>query len=514
MSSFVESYHIYTHEEIFAQNVDLSKLGADTLVIQDLTTNQIFICGHFKEFKIGKSLCSNYFLLSMKENKREEYFLLGDQDMKFIDQMIELNKLLSLFAYHDCFVMCDANTQVLQNNITNTLDFYEKEGGRFQTFEFDFPLYVANKTTADLFQNTTKKLRGTHTSQINKSFCESSCNIDFVIVKPKSKQEISIRSQSYMLQENGSLSPKTIGELTTSPLFISDHAPVLTWIDNLCIGTFNIKGGNTEDASWAEFVPETYKSFFMDPCIQQVLDNFLLEAFQSVGELKQLSNEDKVKKIKSKNFVSKERFSICEVHLHPDMVPFVKVNEDNTFHVHFMDNLGDLLTECYFHYLEGEKGKIYVVNTTIYEENEIVKIDVDNWVKVLLKDLNKTTQDPTFQETRIKYFCEKVFCLLNYYHYVERNITIIKDNLSLYDVYREWYSKNESKSSIMNNLLDLKCIDPDLKLVALQEFPVDPEEVSKLKYDLESIGYLLLNAKPFVIDNKPCETQGAIFVYA
>ena len=512
MSSFADNFHLYTHSELLSQNVDISKIGADTVVLIDLSDQTIYICGHFKELKIGKTLFSQSPIIRLRENKRDEYFLLGDQDMKFIDQMFELNKLLSLFELFDCYVMCDANTQVIQNQ--NALDFYDKEGIKHITMEFDFPMYVSNKSLTDLIQTTTKKLRGTHTSQINKSFQESSCNIDYVMVKPKTKSEVCVNSQGYMLQLNMSLSIKTLDELTTSPLFISDHVPVLTWIENLCIGTFNIKGGNTEDASWAEFVPEEYKSFFMDPYVQEVLDNFLLDAFQSVEEIMHLPNEEKIKKIKSKNFVSKERFAICECHVHPDIVPFIQVKEDKTFTVCFMDNFGDVLTECFFHYLEEEKGKKYIVDITEHVENSVVHTEVEKWVKVLLKDLNKTTQDVSYQETRIDYFCEKVSCLLNYYHYVEQSITVVKDDLSLYDVYKDWYSKNESKSSIMDNLLDLKFIEPNLKLVALQEFPVDEEEVKKLRYDLESMGVLYLNPQTFTIDNKPCETQGAIFVYA
>ena len=178
-----------------------------------------------------------------------------------------------------------------------------------------------------------------------------------------------------------------------------------------------------------------------------------------------------------------------------------------------MDNDEDVWVEYYVYYIEESNYKRFVVDTIQGINNINIKLVVERWIKVLLKDLNKYTEDLEYQEMRIRFFCEKVSYLLNYYHVVEKSTAIIKDDLSLYNIYKEWYSKNESKVSIKDNLRELKDIHPELKLVALQEFPVDKEEVQILCFELESIGKVFLNPEPFVIDKKPCATQGAILVY-
>ena len=178
------------YDELYFKNVDisLSGLGSDAVILGDNTSDDVYICGHFKEFKISKLLAeqknSDVYVLKNQNMKLE------GQDMKFIHQMEVLNKILLHFYEKDCYILCDANTQVVQGLENNTLTFYEKEGKSTkdgfvingQTFEFDVPLFVENKNIEDMLtNNTTNKMRGTHTSQINKSFIASKTNIDYMM---------------------------------------------------------------------------------------------------------------------------------------------------------------------------------------------------------------------------------------------------------------------------------------------------------------------------------------------
>jgi len=512
MTSFT-SQKLYTDTLLSANGIQLSKIGSDTVVLYDTKTDVVYICGHFKEFKMSSHLGSKEVLdcysLSSQKMKMEPWFDMGKQDMKFINQMVELNKLFAFFHDKECIVMCDANTQVVQGSSSSrTLDFYEKETLRFQTFEFDYDVFVSNKTTQDLQIKTTDKMRGTHTSQLNKSFQNSMCNIDYVIYKPRQSDTVEMVSKAYMLQPDHQFKEKSVEELTTAPYYIPDHAPVITKINNAtCVGTFNIKGGDTEDSSWAEFVPEQYKSFFLHNSVQIKINSFLLVAFKTLPEVECLaSNEERLKRIKSKNFVSEHRFSICEMHLHPDMVPYIETKEDNSFVAYFLTNDKEIMTECTFCY----NSPIFTVEIVEHIPNEIVKKEVNKWTKILLKDLNQATN----QQVRIDYFLSKVSKLLNFYYYVEKDTINLKDKLSFYDVYTEWFSQNEEKMSVVNMLGVLKSIRPELTHVALQEFPVDKCLADALVHELNLIGNVYINKEPFVIDNKQCATQGAIFVYS
>ena len=52
-----------------------------------------------------------------------------------------------------------------------------------------------------------------------------------------------------------------------------------------------------------------------------------------------------------------------------------------------------------------------------------------------------------------------------------------------------------------------------MKVIALQEYPVDNDVQQLLSSELSTIGTVYLNSAPFVIDKKQSATQGAIFVY-
>ena len=514
-------YYLYNEQYFSEQGIILSGLGSDSVVIENKDTQQIFICGHFKEFKIKKSIKDVYVLNAQQ--------VIEGQDMKFIEQMVVLNKILTLFSEKECYVMCDANTQVVQGDETNILKFYEKEGKMTSEgfiinggeFKFDSPVYVVNKTIEDMFtSNTSSKTRGTHTAQINKSFIESISNIDYVIYKPKQNKDVVMNSLIYGLDNMGNLKIKAPEELTTSPVSISDHAPVVTYInDSKCLGTFNIKGGNTEDTTWAEFLVEEYKNFFLDEIVQERIKKLLLLAFQPCPSLEGFSTEEKLQKIHSKNFASEERFSICEVHLPSNFVPKV-INNDKNIYVCIWDHFQKIYT-IQFYYTDNMKERyIYRIETFWNtEEEKTIRPQIINWINVLLKDLNqynpKQTEEWNLENEnkRVKYFQEKIIYLLNFYQMVQQDTLKLVNNKSLYDVYSEWYLKNQSKVSIKEMLIQLKKENPLLSIVSLQEYPTEYEILTKLTTELSEIGKVYMNDSPFVINKKQSATRGAVFVY-
>lgn len=521
----MSGYYLYDEQYFSELGIVLSELGSDSVVIENKETQEIFICGHFKEFKIKKSNQEDVYILNSPQ-------IIQGQDMKFIDQMVVLNKILTLFSEKECYVMCDANTQVVQGSEPTILRFYEKEGKMTPegyiinglNFVFDLPLYVVNKKIEDMFtSNTSFKTRGTHTAQINKSFIESITNIDYVIYKPKLNEGVQMNSNIYGLDNTENLKIKSPEELTTSPASISDHAPVVTYIlnndINKCLGTFNIKGGNTEDTTWAEFLVEEYKNFFMDEIVQERIKKLLLIAFEPCPYLEGLNTSEKLLKIQSKNFASEERFSICEVHLAPNFVPKV-INTDKNIYVCIWDQFQKIYT-IQFYYTDNIKERYIYRHETFWntEEEKLIRPQIINWINVLLKDLNqynpKQSEEWNIENEnkRIKYFQEKIIYLLNFYQMVQQDTIKLVSNKSLYDVYSSWYLKNQSKVSIKEMLMKLKEQNPLLSVVALQEYPIEYELMTKLTNELNEIGEVYMNQSPFVINKKQSATKGAVFVY-
>ena len=144
---------------------------------------------------------------------------------------------------------------------------------------------------------------------------------------------------------------------------------------------------------------------------------------------------------------------------------------------------------------------------------------IENWIDVLLRDLNQYNNKQSEEwniendNKRIKYFQEKILYLLNFYQMVQQDTLKLVNDKSLYDIYSSWYLKNKSKVSIKEMLIQLKNKNPCLTVVALQEYPTEPELMNKLTEDLNEIGKIYTNETPFVINNKLSPTKGAIFVY-
>jgi hypothetical protein len=96
---------------------------------------------------------------------------------------------------------------------------------------------------------------------------------------------------------------------------------------------------------------------------------------------------------------------------------------------------------------------------------------------------------------------------------VQQDRTTLYNDLSLFDIYVMWYLKNQNKVSIKEMLIQLKETNPLMKVVALQEYPVDNDVKDLLTSELNTIGSVYLNSSPFVIDKKQSATQGGVFVY-
>ena len=153
------------------------------------------------------------------------------------------------------------------------------------------------------------------------------------------------------------------------------------------------------------------------------------------------------------------------------------------------------------------------------EEEKTIRPQIVNWINVLLKDLNqynlKQTEEWNLENEnkRVKYFQEKIVYLLNFYQMVQQDTLKLVNDKSLYDVYSEWYLKNQSKVSIKEMLVQLKKENPLLSIVALQEYPTEYELLTKLTTELSEIGKVYMNDSPFVINKKQSATRGAVFVY-
>lgn len=547
----MSSYQLIEQSMLTPYDINLSAMGADTVLVGELNEQVLYICAHFKEFKISDEIEKGSIILNAKENafvvKNEsgvDLFLTSKQDLKFITQMVELNKLISHFhnGGWECYVLCDANTQVIRRpSETNILTFYEKEKkkGVYNRvdFAFDFPIIAPFQTESEMLANTTtNKMRGYHTAQLNKSLIPASSNIDFSLYIPRKTHlesnfdyvDVDIGITVYKITETRKLAVKVKHDLTTTPFGISDHAPVITSINssntNCVIGTFNIMGGNEDDNGWAEFVPEEYKDFFLSKEVKDKVDLLLLRAFEKYTFSYDVeTDESKLSVIKSKNFVSEHRFKICEEHMNPEYVPIVEMNVDDKSIVCSVYT-GELCvlkaTFRYMNFEENVKNRYCLDNLDVLSKNAPVA-DITVWIETLLNDLNQYNKKMTQLEnmenqmTRIIYFQEKVLNLLNFYADIVQNDDIVYNSKSLKDIYTEWYTKKMRKVTIADTLNKLKIRTPDLKLIAIQEFPTEPNLVEKLCKALEENvgGKLFMNNDLFVIDGKVSATRGAIFVY-
>ena len=526
--------------------IHLSDIGADTVLVGEMNKKQLYICAHFKELKISDELHNKQEVFPLHTLLTSSLFQtsMKKQDMKFINQMVALNTLV-LHFYNlgwECYILCDANTQVCNHIDYNqgrndSLTFYEKEqkNGEYRSvcFQFDFPIVTPFHTEKDMLRNwTTNKMRGFHTAQLNKSLVPAASNIDYALFVPRkidTDKYLEMELSSYKLTDTGKLVLKQRYDLTTSPISISDHAPVVISIPitstscttNDCLGTFNIMGGNEDDNSWAEFIPEEYKEFFLSKQVQDKIDMLLLNTFDKYCAKD--DDNDKLTVIKRKNFVSEHRFKICEEHIHPDYVPFIKMNIDDKSIVCSVYIVEQCVFEAkllYSDFTENVKER-YRLDNLHFTSNMVPVEELTKWVNVLLEDLNQYNKKMTQLENmenqmaRIVFFQDKVIPLLNFYATIQTNTEVLYDNKSLYNVYKEWYLKKSKKVSIANILKKLKRQNRGLNVVALQEFPTEPLLVEKLMRELEEIagGKLFINQDVFVIDNKISATRGAIFVF-
>ena len=87
----MSNYILYNEEYFANSNIQLSDLGSDSVVIENKETQDVYICGHFKEFKTKKTINDDYILNTqvMKNNSSIE-----GQDMKFINVILKYLKVI------------------------------------------------------------------------------------------------------------------------------------------------------------------------------------------------------------------------------------------------------------------------------------------------------------------------------------------------------------------------------------------------------------------------------------
>ena len=128
----------------------------------------------------------------------------------------------------------------------------------------------------------------------------------------------------------------------------------------------------------------------------------------------------------------------------------------------------------------------------------------------MLRDLNSKEKDGE----RRKFLLDKGYLLLNYWHNVQTDQTVLFDGISLSSIYDEWYKASTMKVSIGKMLKDAKTIHPTLSVVSLQEMPKDQVAtesiIEDIKQNLLSIGATI---NVFMMDTSSGSTRGAIVVF-
>ena len=287
--------------------------------------------------------------------------------------------------------------------------------------------------------------------------------IDHVIVFNGPKV---VDTKSYVLDGNGNL--KEIVDnitLTTAPNSIVDHALVVSTTEKGdSYASLNIKGGDVEDKAWAEFIPQSYYDFFSNPIVTKQLDKLLMDTF----------NLDLVK-IKSKNFLSTPRCKIFDINLENQVIPFVTIEGDNV-------NI-------------NSNGNTYILSKN--ENGDYDKPSVNSeWIDILLKDLNNP-------ECR-SFMLERGYKLLNFWHNVQNDKTVLINNMSLSSIYDEWYKSASKKVPIAEMVRQAKANHPNLRVISLQEMPKDGS-AEKIIEGIDGV--------TFMNNNAPGSTRGAIIMF-
>ena len=370
------------------------------------------------------------------------------------------------------------------NSIHSSISVFSKNG---ETERKKFLLDGVTVSSIISEFSTSNKMRGAHTAQLNKSLEPVSATIDHVLVF---NGEV-INTSAYTVNVAGNLNKvRNNDTLTTSPNSIVDHAFVISRVNNrtpsgISYGTLNIKGGNPNDKAWAEFIPQMNYELFETPKVMDQLDKILMHTFKDYKNVT-------LAEIKGKNFLSTPRCEIFDINLPNSLVPYVCIYVD------------DVTVTC--------NSVTYILSKDKNDEYQkpIVLPEASEWVDVLLRDLNSKEKDGE----RRKFLLDKGYLLLNYWHNVQTDQTVLFDGISLSSIYDEWYKASTMKVSIGKMLKDAKTIHPTLSVVSLQEMPKDQVAtesiIEDIKQNLLSIGATI---NVFMMDTSSGSTRGAIVVF-
>ena len=439
--------------------VNLSSIGCDTVVVRDPTDNTIYISAHLKDYK--------------KEDPKSPN-LKGQ--MAGIFRIVEANRGTKII------LMMDANTQFKIRADGHLLAFSKEDAADPGEIITERPVLLRGKIS-DV--STSNKMRACHTAQLQKSFKPVKAVIDHVFSFNVEENE-AVRTTAYVLDADGRLSKKDDATPTTSAKSIPDHAFVIsTFADGRSYGTLNIKDGNKEDQTWAEFLPAQYVPFFNAGSVKAKLDELLLVAFTGLTDSRD-ERLDTSKKIKTKDVLSTPRFGVFNIHLPNELAPKITIEEDAI--------VGTTSSGESFR-LEKE-GDVYRTVSSVS--------GLEAFLATLVTDLNNAENG---YEKR-KFFIKRGHGLLNYWYMIQNDETPLEGR-TLKAVYAEWHHDSSEKVDIAEVLRQAKEKVPTLSIVGIQEIPKNEAVKTAIVSGIESLGY-----KVFCGDMMPgkCETRGAIIV--
>jgi hypothetical protein len=444
-----ESLSIITNGNSILNGELLSNMGADTVILYNPSINTLYICAHLKD---------------LKENE--------DENGAFTKQFSSILNIVHANIHMQIIVMMDANTQF--EVTSKTIDVFSKDN-EISRKRFTLGDNV-NVSSIISEYPTSNKMRGAHTAQLNKSFKPVTATIDHILIFNGSKI---VDISAYGIDPSGNLFKITnTSTMTTSPNNIADHACVISTTSNGdSFGTLNIKGGDVDDKAWAEFIPQMYIEFFNDPIVKSHVDQILTTIFKGYT----------IKEIKSKNFLSTPRCGIFDINLSNENIPHVEIKGENM--------------------IINYSGVSYMLvkNTENMYISPIVKSEIQEWISILLDDLNLSNNN----YERRTFLMAKGYMLLNYWNAIQRDTTELIHGRSLNSIYKEWQELSIRKVSIGKMVKMTKDIYPNLKVISLQEMPKD---LTKAKIIIEDI-MENVNVNIYMNDTGIGSTRGAIVIF-
>jgi hypothetical protein len=441
--------------DVILHGESLFNIGSDTVILFNTVLSALYICAHLKDYKP-----------------------LEDASGAFTKQMTSILNIVNANKDKEIYLMLDANTQFEIEG--NTILVFSKNGEKERKkFVLDDGIRVSSIISSN---PTSNKMRGVHTAQLNKSLEPVSATIDHIIVFNSCKV---VDTSSYVVDVSNYLT-KIMNDstLTTRPNSIPDHSLVVSTLENgISLGTLNVKGGDNEDKACFEFVPEQYFKFFTNPVVMARLDTLLMDAFGDRNEPLEV--------IKGKNYLSTPRCGIFDIHLPSKYVPYVSIK-----------NGGDIISID----IKTDVVNLFKNENNEYKKPLVVQSDISEWVDILIADLNSKNKN----YERRNFLLEKGYMLLNYWHNVQRDITPLIEDVSLMRVYHEWYESSMRKVSISGMIRITKTLHPNLRVLSLQEMPLDYAKSQSLIDDILELDYSM---GIYYTELGPGPTRGVIIVF-